>query len=669
MESDISIEFLKILEKAKEIIKSSGKLILEIPPEINLKLSVISTLYDVIKDSYLKKLIICTSQLENIDRLLPHISKVILKATDGPGAPEIESESKTVLNEVIGIKQTYDINTLKDAGVYTKTVLISPYLVPQTRAFEHFTETSSDTQALLLGSKVILCTQDFIFRKGLETFKTCTSDSILIFEEGINLDTCFIDYCSVNIDLQLLASALRGLKELSDQINSVLYNEVNYSESLSSFYEACKKGTLKEFINYETQYNNLAFPDRLLSSAVPGNIRKPQHFVKYIKSVIVYFRQYLRTKEPNIQSCYGFLHKLNTATLINIESLQYYSILINCLYNALPFKLNEDLISLACICDFCSLVSLYPEYYSIVFEPYPDTSNYINPVLQLSCNSSLKFFNDIVTRFSSTVILTSSCTPSEIYKKLLGLDLEVLTYTRTDKICPLILTKGSDQLYVSTKSEEKIDDGVMRNYGELLLEISDVVPDGVVAFFPEWTVLQNYIIKWNESGLIYRLLDNKIVLIEIPEKEFLVLDNFKKACESGRGAVLLAVSRGKISEYLHLYGNHIKSIIILGVPQPNILSRALKARLCYLKERLGIEESEYLNFDAIRQSIACLSHSIKANTSYSIMILADKRFESQPKRSKIPEWMQNSIKKSTNVSTDTAKIISLKFLKSQKSNN
>ena len=58
-----------------------------------------------------------------------------------------------------------------------------------------------------------------------------------------------------------------------------------------------------------------------------------------------------------------------------------------------------------------------------------------------------------------------------------------------------MLTKGSDQLFVTTKVEEKTDDGIMRNYGELLLELSDIIPDGIVGFFPEWQVLENYIIK------------------------------------------------------------------------------------------------------------------------------------------------------------------------------
>lgn len=50
-------------------------------------------------------------------------------------------------------------------------------------------------------------------------------------------------------------------------------------------------------------------------------------------------------------------------------------------------------------------------------------------------------------------------------------------------LCPLIVTRGTDQLPVSTKFDMRSDPGVVRNYGRLLVDLSAVVPDGIVCFF------------------------------------------------------------------------------------------------------------------------------------------------------------------------------------------
>lgn len=50
-------------------------------------------------------------------------------------------------------------------------------------------------------------------------------------------------------------------------------------------------------------------------------------------------------------------------------------------------------------------------------------------------------------------------------------------------LCPLIVTRGADQLPISTKFDMRSDPGVVRNYGRLLVDLAAVVPDGIVCFF------------------------------------------------------------------------------------------------------------------------------------------------------------------------------------------
>ena len=64
-------------------------------------------------------------------------------------------------------------------------------------------------------------------------------------------------------------------------------------------------------------------------------------------------------------------------------------------------------------------------------------------------------------------------------------------------------------------------------------------------------VLQETIVAaWYEQGVIDSLQRYKLLFIETQDaaETTLALVNYQEACENGRGAVLLSVARGKVSE-------------------------------------------------------------------------------------------------------------------------
>lgn len=47
---------------------------------------------------------------------------------------------------------------------------------------------------------------------------------------------------------------------------------------------------------------------------------------------------------------------------------------------------------------------------------------------------------------------------------------------------------------------------VIRNYGNLLLEMSSIVPDGIVAFFTSYVYMENIVASWYEQVSAQRLI-------------------------------------------------------------------------------------------------------------------------------------------------------------------
>lgn len=80
----------------------------------------------------------------------------------------------------------------------------------------------------------------------------------------------------------------------------------------------------------------------------------------------------------------------------------------------------------------------------------------------------------------------------------------------------------------------------------------------------------------------------------------LALENYKNACDCGRGAVFFSIARGKVSEGVDFAGHYGRCVVVFGVPYQNTLSRTLNARMSFLKDNFNIKENDFLTFDAMR---------------------------------------------------------------------
>jgi DNA excision repair protein ERCC-2 len=94
---------------------------------------------------------------------------------------------------------------------------------------------------------------------------------------------------------------------------------------------------------------------------------------------------------------------------------------------------------------------------------------------------------------------------------------------------PYVMTKGADQLDVCSKHDQRENTGVVRNYGSLMVEMSSITPDGIICFFPSYKYMEFVIVKWNESGILQRILDNKLIFVETrdPLQTLIQLTKFK----------------------------------------------------------------------------------------------------------------------------------------------
>ena len=67
---------------------------------------------------------------------------------------------------------------------------------------------------------------------------------------------------------------------------------------------------------------------------------------------------------------------------------------------------------------------------------------------------------------------------------------------------------------ISTKIDERNDPNIIRNYGQLLVDLCEIVHDGIVCFFTSYKYMEEIVLKWDETGMLYEIMERKLVFIE-----------------------------------------------------------------------------------------------------------------------------------------------------------
>lgn len=394
-------------------------------------------------------------------------------------------------------------------------------------------------------------------------------------------------------------------------------------------------------------------PDDLLQQAIPAQIKKASAFIVFMKAVVEYLKKRLDVREVVLESPEFFMQKMNQSIKTTQKALRSVQVVgslvvaylpclygrwfmtevrcvapvidhscrycysrLNSLLHTLQIVNTDDYTPLSIVADYCTILASYEKGFSIIIEPYDTrTPNLLDPVLHLTCTDASIAVKPVFDRFRSVVITSGTLSPLDLYPRLLAFTPVVsqsftmsMPPNRAACICPLIVSRGDDQMEISTKFEIRDNEDVFRNYGLLLINMAAAVPDGMVVFFPSYVhgallwsrvakararsllehffnrettiafvlclvlcrylYLEQTICRWQEDGVLERVLKHKLLFIETKDvvETTLALDNFRRACDSGRGAIFFSVARGKVAEGINFEKHYGRAIIMIGIP-------------------------------------------------------------------------------------------------------
>jgi DNA excision repair protein ERCC-2 len=495
-----------------------------------------------------------------------------------------------------------------------------------------------------------------------------SKDCIVVFDEAHNIDNVCIESLSIDITEDSLRKASRGASNLKTKISEMKETD---AQKLQDEYAKLVEGLREadEARNEEAFMSNPALPDDLLKEAVPGNIRRAEHFADFLERFIGYLKVRMKVHHVISETPPSFLEHLKELAFIERKPLRFCAERLTSLVRTLELTNIEDYQPLQEIATFATLVATYDQGFVLILEPYEsETATVPNPILHFTCLDAAIAIKPVFERFSSVIVTSGTISPLEMYPKMLGFEAVIQeSYTMTlarKSFLPMIVTRGSDQSAISSSFQVRNEPSVVRNYGNLLTEFCKLTPDGVVVFFPSYLYMESIISMWQGMGILDTVWKYKLILVETPDSQetSLALETYRTACNNGRGAVLLCVARGKVSEGIDFDHHYGRTVICMGVPFQYTESRILKARLQFMRENYHIHENDFLSFDAMRHAAQCLGRVLRGKDDYGIMVLADRRF--QRKRTQLPKWINQALPEAdTNLSVDQATAVAKKFLK------
>ncbi|WFD19601.1 RNA helicase [Malassezia caprae] len=224
-----------------------------------------------------------------------------------------------------------------------------------------------------------------------------------------------------------------------------------------------------------------------------------------------------------------------------------------------------------------------------------------------------------------------------------------------DHILGAIVDKGPKGLPLEFTHDSWQRPELLDELAHALCNYGNILPHGVVVFFPSYASLDTAWKRWGQTGALERLGRRKQVYSEPKEASQvdIILQKYAASIASPsptspKGAILFAVVGAKLSEGINFQDNLARCVVMVGLPFPHSKSPELAERMRYMRRASSAGGGQdpgrelYLNLcmRAVNQS---LGRAIRHKDDYAAFLLLDRRYARTEIQSRLPGWIRSQV--------------------------
>ena len=272
-------------------------------------------------------------------------------------------------------------------------------------------------------------------------------------------------------------------------------------------------------------------------------------------------------------------------------------------------------------------------------------------LMEYRCLDPSLAIKPVVEEAQGALIMSGTLSPLELFTEILGLTkAEKRTYSaiaNPENVRTLI------DPWVTTRFTERSEEMTCR-YGERLSKLVEKIPSGVLVFFPQRKLMLENLNYWRRLDIIEKvgvrsILKGKPLFVEGARaaENRKIVEEYKRAAKSGKGAVLCCVFRGRNAEGSNFPYDEARGIFLVGVPYADYSDPVVKAQIRYFNSKRRDMGERWYVMDAFRAANQAMGRGIRHRDDWCNFFLMDHRYQTHQKL--ISKWaVANGVQKIPN---------------------
>ncbi|CRH04054.1 DNA repair helicase, putative [Plasmodium relictum] len=397
----------------------------------------------------------------------------------------------------------------------------------------------------------------------------------------------------------------------NNNINITKENFEKFNTLLSSMIELLNK-YINDFKLSQMDINNV---NRYISTI--DNIRKSFGilFSDIVNNCIEYFQLYINEEKVSYSDCADKVYDKMKKFSKNKTKIEY---------DKHNYTMCKN-ISLLCFSATASLCGILKEKVNSIIV----TSGTLSPIEPFSRQLSGKYFS---------------------FKHILENDHVI----KSHQLFVGCMTHYNNQILLSTY-ENRTNENYIKALGNCIFDIIVCIPYGVLIFFSSYSSMTETVNAWKKFQIFDKINTYKTIFIEPNKASDLkeILNNYENIIKKKKkGAILMGVCRGKISEGIDFKDDCCRGVIICGLPYGNVYD----SKIIFKKEFLDnfnyeisddnnssiipSKGNKWYNEEAMRSINQSIGRVIRHKNDYGAIFFLDSRFSNNQRIREISKWVR-----------------------------